>query len=176
MLMRSNEEKFNRLTIFVEDLTRDYVRSGRMFVPPIGTPGSERVQFTNNFAIAHQYAQQTGRDDLPMRLAEIFDIMGAYSTLNYGQLTLNEYLYEKSGKKTTTFYYTLQNGLQPGPDVGSVAARGYVFKYIVIEETRATTQHSLHEDQDDDGEPDSSMHLDAKLRNPAKYAQFRFDC
>lgn len=176
MLMGSNEEKFNRLTIFVEDLTRDYVRSGRMFVPPIGTPGSERVQFTNNFAIAHQYAQQTGRDDLPMRLAEIFDIMGAYSTLNYGQLTLNEYLYEKSGKKTTTFYYTLQNGLQPGPDVGSVAARGYVFKYIVMEEIRATTQHAQREDQDDDGEPDSSMHIDAKLRNPAKYAQFRFDC
>jgi len=175
MLVGSPRERFDILTYFVEQLTRYYIETGRMFRPPNGTPVDERVQFTNNFAIAHKHAQASGDIALPRRLAEIFDMLGPRSTLNYGQTSLNDYLYEKSGKRTRSFYYTLADGLVPGADVGTVGSVGYVFKYIVYEETHATSEHALKEDEDDDGEPDLGMHVDAKIKNPAKYARFDFD-
>lgn len=172
MLGGSEKEKFDYLTSLVEAMTKYYVRSRRMFIPPIGTPADEKVQFTDDFAVAHQHAVQTGNAVLPRRLTEIFEIVGRESNLKYGNETLNAYLYRVSGQRTTTFYYTLQNGLAPGPEAGMLVTRDFAFKYFVYEET---PQPSGEESEDDDNDDDNSMQFSAKFTHSPKYARFKLD-
>lgn len=178
------KEKFNQLTDEVEHLARVYVDNERMFTPPLGTPPSEVVLFTRDFREAHEYAVRRNSKELPLRLAEIFDIMADRAELMYGDQPLSSYLFNKSRKRTASFYYTLKAGLFPGPPARDIEERqNFVFTYVVRSVLVATTTHSNSEDDDGDGVPDhehgtstnsDDMGIDAHMRNPEKYALFAF--
>lgn len=178
------KEKFNQLTDVVEDLTRETVDNNRMFTAPSGLPKDQQLMFTRDMEYAHEYARRRMSKDLPLRLCEIYDIMTNRAELTYGEgddNSLATYLFNKSRKRSASFYYTLKDGLFPGPPPRDAEERqNFVFTFIVRSVVVTTTTHASTEDDDGDGSPDREhssdvMKLDASIRNPEKYALFQFE-
>lgn len=167
------EERFNTATDLLQAVVRQYVQSGRMYQAPEGTPVDDEIEFTRDFERAHEYAMSVQNPLVPRKLAELFEMLGQSSFVQYGEVSLQDHLLSLTGSSmgAVTVYYSLDDGLYIGSDPVTkeqLKARVFSFNPKNVEATPKTS-----ENDDDDEVPEETtpqMLTDYKLRDPIKFA------
>lgn len=172
MAVGTAEERFDTLTDFLVVVVKQYAQSGKFFGPPKGLPVDEQIEFTRDFEQAHEHARKVDDPSIPLKLAELYEILGTLSNIMYGDIALHEHLLKLSGRKSSpvSVYYTLEDGIFVGSDpVTAEQLKSRLFSFdpkaldLVVEPTTTT------EGVDDDGPP---MLTDYKSRNQLKFNTF----
>ncbi len=170
MAVGTAEERFNTATDLLQAVVRQYIQSGRMYQAPEGTPVEDQIEFTRDFERAHDYAVSVENPLVPRKLAELFEMLGQSSFIQYGEISLQDYLLSLTGPSmgAVTVYYSLENGLYIGSDPVSkeqLQERVFSFNPRNVEQTPKTS-----EDDELPEETTPQMLTDYKLRDPIKFA------
>lgn len=173
MAVGTAEERFNTATEFLRVVVKQYVQNGRMFQAPQGTAADDLIEFTQDFERAHEYAVTINNPLVPRKLAELFEMLGPASSIQYGDMSLQDYLVTLSGANggTVTVYYNLEDGLYVGSDPATpeqLKARVFSFN----PRTARPEALSSEEESEQKEESEPTMLTDFKKRDPIKFATF----
>jgi len=173
MAVGTAEERFNTATEFLQVVVKQYLQNGRMFKAPEGTAADDLIEFTRDFERAHEHAVTINNPLVPRKLAELFEMLGPASSIQYGDMSLQDYLVTLSGANggTVTVYYNLEDGLYVGSDPATpeqLKARVFSFN----PRTARTEALSSEEEGEQKEESEPTMLTDFKKRDPIKFATF----